>query len=516
MIEILKMEAVGKDGNFAIMYFDFLFQNMNELPNIVYRLGNVTYVVADGSTAIHKDNHSLYKYNNRKWFKVATTTLPEIPNPDYVNSNGKHNIPNNEIHGYRTLDVNVAQGTTDYDELTNKPTINGIEVSGTLTGSDLGLQNTIVGQDGLIESQYIPPEVFERMYAVQDDTERFALTTNEVQNGDFVYVESTNLMYLVINDEHLDTEAGYKPLAAGIAAKAVGDEDGNNIKSTYVKKVDEYNAGKTVPQGTSVTIGGTTYTVSDGAEIFNDYTNNKAIGHMSHAEGASTKAIEAFSHAEGHDTIASGQQSHAEGYGSTASGVQSHAEGCNSTASGGISHAEGLQTTASGTQSHAEGCQTTASAAQSHAEGMGTLAYYDNQHVEGKYNIPDNTFAHIIGNGTDQSHRSNAFAVDWNGKIYTNNATTGVDVCTDLQSKIDSTHKLSADLVNDTSSTNKFATSAQLSQIATNQSNIDGQQNATTDTVAGRGYALINGIRIYASSTAPTGDIPDGSIGIGW
>ena len=43
MIEILKMQAVGKDGNFAIMYFDFLFQNMNELPNIVCRLGNVTY-----------------------------------------------------------------------------------------------------------------------------------------------------------------------------------------------------------------------------------------------------------------------------------------------------------------------------------------------------------------------------------------------------------------------------------------------------------------------------------------
>lgn len=240
MIEILKMQAVGKDGNFAIMYFDFLFQNMNELPNIVYRLGNVTYVVADGSTAIHKENHSLYKYNNRKWFKVATTTLPEILNPDYVDSNGKHNIPNNEIHGYRTLDVNVAGGggTTNYNDLINKPTINGIEITGTLTGSDLGLQDTIVGQDGLIKSQYIPPEVFERMYGVQDDTERFTLTTEEVQNGDFVYVEDTNLMYLVVDDTHLNSEAGYKPLAAGIAAKAVGDEDGNNIKATYLKKSD--------------------------------------------------------------------------------------------------------------------------------------------------------------------------------------------------------------------------------------------------------------------------------------
>lgn len=229
---------------------------------------------------------------------------------------------------------------------------------------------------------------------------------------------------------------------------------------TFVKKIDEYNAGKTVPQGTSVTIAGTTYTVSDGAEIFNDYSNNKAIGHMSHAEGALTKAIEAFSHAEGHNTMASGQQSHAEGYGSTASGTQSHAEGCSSTASGDKSHAEGWQTTASGTQAHAEGNLSVASAAQAHAEGMHTLAYYENQHVEGKYNIPDSTFAHIIGNGTSTT-RSNAFAVDWEGKIYTHNSNTGFDI----------------------------------------QSNY---------------IEFPNGQRLYNSTTAPTGTIPDGSIGIGW
>lgn len=30
------------------------------------------------------------------------------------------------------------------------------------------------------------------------------------------------------------------------------------------------------------------------------------------------------------------------------------------------------------------------------------------------------------------------------------------------------------------------------------------------------GYIVVNGIRIYVSSTAPTGTIPDGSIGLGW
>ena len=48
------------------------------------------------------------------------------------------------------------------------------------------------------------------------------------------------------------------------------------------------------------------------------------------------------------------------------------------------------------------------------------------------------------------------------------------------------------------------------------EKSIVGQQNATTDTVPGNGYAVINGVRLYISSTAPTGNIPDGSVGVGW
>lgn len=30
------------------------------------------------------------------------------------------------------------------------------------------------------------------------------------------------------------------------------------------------------------------------------------------------------------------------------------------------------------------------------------------------------------------------------------------------------------------------------------------------------GYIIVNGIRLYISSTEPTGNIPDGSVGLGW
>lgn len=56
--------------------------------------------------------------------------------------------------------------------------------------------------------------------------------------------------------------------------------------------------------------------------------------------------------------------------------------------------------------------------------------------------------------------------------------------------------------------------SEKVAQIATNQGNIEGQQNATSS--GGNGYAIINGIRLYVATSAPTGDIPDGSVGVGW
>ena len=158
-------------------------------------------------------------------------------------------------------------------------------------------------------------------------------------------------------------------------------------------------------------------------EIFNYYQQNKATGDYSHAEGWGTTASGNYSHAEGNNTTASKDYSHAEGRGTTASGTYSHAEG------------DG--TTAYGVSSHAEGGGTTASGIYSHAEGHYTIAASEHQHVQGKYNIKDDTgkYAFIIGNGTSENTRSNAFAIDWNGNIYVNNSETGVNV-SDLLTRV--------------------------------------------------------------------------------
>ena len=145
-----------------------------------------------------------------------------------------------------------------------------------------------------------------------------------------------------------------------------------------------------------------------------------ASGDNSHAEGEKTTAKSTGSHAEGYGTTASGNYAHAEGNGTTASDIAAHAEGVETKATGRHSHAEGNGTTASGWQSHAEGSSCIASGEGSHAEGNGTTASGDYQHAQGKFNIEDtaNKYAHIVGNGENDSTRSNAHTLDWKGNAW--------------------------------------------------------------------------------------------------
>ena len=144
------------------------------------------------------------------------------------------------------------------------------------------------------------------------------------------------------------------------------------------------------------------------------------IGPDSHAEGSNTIASSNSAHAEGYNTTASGNYSHAEGGNTTASTYYSHAEGSKTIASNNSAHAEGSNTIASGLCSHAEGLSTTASGYVSHAEGYHITASGSNSHVQGKFNIEDlsDTYAHIVGNGSNNNARSNAHTLDWNGNAW--------------------------------------------------------------------------------------------------
>ena len=115
--------------------------------------------------------------------------------------------------------------------------------------------------------------------------------------------------------------------------------------------------------------------------------------------------------------------SFAGGFNCLATDICTFAIGNYATASGNTSASIGQNTEATGDYSFATNYFTKASGLASFSEGYQTIASGDYSHVQGKYNIEDtdNKYAFIIGNGTSDTTRSNAFAIDWNGGLYIGN-----------------------------------------------------------------------------------------------
>lgn len=159
----------------------------------------------------------------------------------------------------------------------------------------------------------------------------------------------------------------------------------------------------------------------------------EASGRASQGVGYSTEATADYASAEGAGSVASGMASHAENS-SRASGDRAHAEGWTNVASGEYSHVEGLLTEASGAASHAQGKQTKATKECCSAAGNNTEATNENSHACGHYNAAmteggnqRNTIgtAFVVGNGTGNDKKSNAFTVNFDGTVSASGAISG-------------------------------------------------------------------------------------------
>lgn len=154
------------------------------------------------------------------------------------------------------------------------------------------------------------------------------------------------------------------------------------------------------------------------------------IGPMSITTGAFNVASGFFSQAGGFWTEALGKASHAEGYSTKAYGNYAHAEGYNTQAGEPFDPEIVYWDGGKGLYAHAEGKDTYARGSCSHVQNLGTYTIYDNETVIGRYNKKEanphadfstERWAFVIGNGTSDSNRSNAFTVDWSGNLWCNN-----------------------------------------------------------------------------------------------
>jgi hypothetical protein len=127
----------------------------------------------------------------------------------------------------------------------------------------------------------------------------------------------------------------------------------------------------------------------------------------------------------------------------------------------------------------------------------------------------------------DVEWNSTTKAIDITLKNGTTTSIPATDITNGLQPTIDSSHKLSADLVDDTSTTHKFATAEQLTRIRTNTANIftinstlDGYGNIVTHNAsefatASQGTKADSAVQKYAvNNTAMTASGGHASIDI--
>ena len=173
----------------------------------------------------------------------------------------------------------------------------------------------------------------------------------------------------------------------------IGDGDSSGADATVYAK-DQDNAHITKP----LSIGGGVAT-SDGA-VASGYTDGEGSSIQASGNGAvasgSTYGTNSSIQASGEGAVASGSTD------GTNSSIQASSNGA----------------VASGYTSETSG-NVVASGQASQAFGIGVQAMQDAQMVCGQCNVADEdgTFQFIVGNGADNEHRSNAFAVTKSGEL---------------------------------------------------------------------------------------------------
>lgn len=140
---------------------------------------------------------------------------------------------------------------------------------------------------GTLPFEVIPQGAFERLKRVTDKAARFRLTITDVQNGDSVLQNDTGIMYVVVDDTKLNSDAGYQEYKAGTALNANHAANADNAtNATTANKVGHSLTVQYVNVNNNGTTNGNKQTFNGSADVtVNSYSVN-----YSNFTGASASA----------------------------------------------------------------------------------------------------------------------------------------------------------------------------------------------------------------------------------
>ena len=353
-----------------------------------------------------------------------TTQTPTIKNKTEIND------------GFLRLVKDIDDKTIPPDDYCNRTIINGgeITIKHKYSGESTPTQTTIQGGNitgNVIQGTQLISIYGDNIIKINSDSIQYSKTGTSTSTYYNLIKPGSNNGSVVLNDGNNVASGQYSHVEGGKAevtnkyceasnfgSHAEGCGTTASAEGTHAEGYDTYAiADEAHAEGcyTKAT-GDSAHAEGKGKRSGQTITYLIASGSQAHAEGCLTTASSKGSHAEGYETQAKKEGAHSEGYRTKATGNYSHAEGYHTTASGNNGpHAEGYYTTASADYSHAEGYYTTASANYSHSGGDHTISNTEAGTAIGQYNISGTNKLFVVGNGTNDNNRSDAFIVDTDG-----------------------------------------------------------------------------------------------------
>ena len=188
--------------------------------------------------------------------------MPTVNNPyvnpvDLANTAPKYHASQHSKGGFDPLtpaDIGAAPAdhthdtpvSVAWDNVTGKPAKFSPSVHAATHGSDGGDPIALDASQiasGVVPLERLPHGCLERLVIVANDEARFALTTAQVQQGDTVKVESTQMMYFVVDESKLNSPDGYVAYTAG-AASAVDWSAVTGKPETYPPSAHTHTAAQ--------------------------------------------------------------------------------------------------------------------------------------------------------------------------------------------------------------------------------------------------------------------------------
>jgi hypothetical protein len=166
-----------------------------------------------GDFYFNNDTGAVYVWNGSSWIEIAYEGTCHASIADLAT-----NATNaNHATTADTATLANSASSVEWSNVDNKPETYTPSAhthgNSDITGIDASKINS-----GVIDLDRLPQGALDTLVKVADQSERFALTTAYVQNGDTVQQLDTGIMYRVVDDTKLNSADGYAEYTAGRAS----------------------------------------------------------------------------------------------------------------------------------------------------------------------------------------------------------------------------------------------------------------------------------------------------------